>query len=605
MLRALRHIAFAAAVVTIAACSEKSSPDTGGKPAGGAAVLHTVTEMDRSEVTLNSHAGHELESVLQPIHRYSQVLPSGRMTLGSGIPASQRYASYPRVKRLADGRYMLVYHGGLESGDWSRIWYVFGEDFNKWGTPQLLFEPYYAQVEGDRPAVRYANPEILQLKNGDIIVMCAQRCVGHREVETLNGVVYKRSSDGGKTWSALRHAWTQQNWEPYMLELPDGRIQCYFTDSDAATKNSGVGMVESFDGGYTWTGRKKVSRQYKYDYRTNDPDHVQYNGTRIYTDQMPVFKLLNDGRTICGFLECRLESPAPTDCNDSETYNSYVDMSLVYNDGYDWTALEGDAVGPERRKTNLFHHAGGGYIATFPTGEVVLSCTSGKNQHLRIADAAVENYFGSRNWTRGDSKSFVFPFGVRCRWPMAEAAGTNLLMASCCSDEEGVHLAMYYLNQRQHAVRQDIKADGNLGEWTGDKGWFLADTLGAEAFLRFASDGRNLYIAADCADSAGVCDLRISIVKEGAGASAARTLLLSPAGLADSSARGASGAACSAVSASGVRGWTAEAAIPLSELGVSEGDALSAYPLLRHSGTNTAINFSDGSNPLTWQKLVL
>lgn len=605
-MRASRHIFFLAAAIFFVACSEKSFHENGGEEGEKTAVLHTFKDMDRSPVTPGSHIGYELGSVLQPIHRYSQTLENGKLTLGSGIPANQRYASYPRVKRLADGRYMLVYHGGLESGQWSRIWYVFGDDFNNWGTPQLLFEPYYTQVDGESPAIRFANPEILQTSNGDIYVVCAQRCVGFRTVEGKNGVVYKKSSDGGKTWSDTKMCWNQQNWEPYMLELPDGRIQCYFTDSDALTHNSGTGLVESFDGGKTWSGRKKVSRQYKYDYRTSDPDHVQYNGERIYTDQMPVFKLLADGHTLCGFLECRLEDPWPQDCNDESSWNSFVDMSLVYNDGFDWTALEGDAVGPERRKTNLFHKAGGGYIAVFPSGEVVLSCSSGKNQHLRMADAAADKYFGNKNWTRGDINSFTFPFpGVQCRWPMAETAGSNLLMSACCADEDGIHLAMHYLNQRQKAVRQEVSLDGNLQEWSGDKGWFMSDTLGAEVFLRFATDGRNLFIAADFADESRRADVRISLVKQGSGASAARSIILCPLGLLDSSAAGAKAAACEAESSDGAKGWTAEASIPLSELGVTQGDVLSVYPLLRNLGTYTAISFANGSDPSSWQHLAL
>ena len=600
----MKRIFWICSIFILSSCGGKDDPSPAPKPEKGV-VLHTVMEMNRSEVVPGSHIGCELQSVLQPMPNFSHTIGPEKLTVGSDLPDNQKHPSYPRIKRLQNGLFMMVYHGGLESGQWSRIWYVMGEDYEHWTTPRVLFEPYYATVAGERPAVRFANPEILQLANGDILVVCAQRCVGFRDVEGLNGVVMRRSSDGGKTWSEPKMIWNQQNWEPYLLELPDGRIQCFFTDSDHNTQNSGTAMVESFDGGKTWSGRKRVSRQYKYDYRTTDPDHVKYNGTRIYTDQMPVFKLLPDGKTLCGWLECRLEDPVPADCNDSESYKSYVDMSLVFNDGFDWTALEGDAVGPERRKTNLFHNAGGGYVAVFPSGEVVLSCTSGKYQHLRMADATAQSYFGAKGWTKADAKSFTFPFPktVKCRWPMAETAGSNLLMTACCSDAEGVHLAMLYLNQRQKAARIDVKEDGNPAEWTTDKGWFLGSESGVELFVRCALSGSRLCFALDCLDENLSAGATIILCKEDG--SSPVNIKIGPEGLISSSASGASASASEAESASGAKGWVAEAGIQISSLGVSEGTTLRCYVMLEEGSTRTPFAFADGSTPSSWQTLSL
>ena len=93
-MRVSRHIFFLAVAISFVACSEKSFHENGGEEGEKTAVLHTFKDMDRSPVTPGSHIGYELGSVLQPIHRYSQTLESGRLTLGSGIPANQRYASY-------------------------------------------------------------------------------------------------------------------------------------------------------------------------------------------------------------------------------------------------------------------------------------------------------------------------------------------------------------------------------------------------------------------------------------------------------------------------------------------------------------------------------
>src|SRR5690606_37057201 len=136
-----------------------------------------------------------------------------------------------------------------------------------------------------------------------------------------------------------------------LLELPNGDLHCYFTDTDPLVRNSGTSMVVSKDGGITWqpTGTSnsyKVFRQYKY----------MDGGQRIYTDQMPVVRMLNDGHSLVGFLEARLEA-GPGDGNS--TYW----MSLVYGHD-DWVRLTGDEVGPADRTENLFIGAGG-YLAQF------------------------------------------------------------------------------------------------------------------------------------------------------------------------------------------------------------------------------------------------
>jgi len=80
----------------------------------------------------------------------------------------------------------------------------------------------------------------------------------------------------------------------------------------------------------------RVSRQYKYD----------DNGVKIFTDQMPCFRPLNDGSTIFGFLEARIEPSGPQG-------KSKFMMSIVRNNGFEWKLLGETGVDPEDRETNV------------------------------------------------------------------------------------------------------------------------------------------------------------------------------------------------------------------------------------------------------------
>ena len=62
--------------------------------------LHDIFEMNSSPATLNSHAGEEMWSRLQPIHSYTRLI-SNTFLLGGmkDFDAQKHLCSYPRIKR--------------------------------------------------------------------------------------------------------------------------------------------------------------------------------------------------------------------------------------------------------------------------------------------------------------------------------------------------------------------------------------------------------------------------------------------------------------------------------------------------------------------------
>lgn len=63
---------------------------------------------------------------------------------------------------------------------------------------------------------------------------------GYRGDPQSNGIMMRRSSDNGRTWSTAQIIYQGTTWEPYALQLRSGEIQVYFTDSEPLTADSGT-----------------------------------------------------------------------------------------------------------------------------------------------------------------------------------------------------------------------------------------------------------------------------------------------------------------------------------------------------------------------------
>ncbi len=551
--------------------------------------LHTVMEMNSEPAELNSHEGEELSGVLQPMYSYFRIIPHESLT--EGAPGDQAMAIYPRIKRMANGRYILFYHGGQFG---SRVWYIVSDDFKTWSEPQLLYQPY--KVDGDYR--RFVNPDAAVLPGGELLMVCSYRATNGYNSGKDCGLSFRRSTDNGKTWSAPWEVGIGPNWEPYLLVLPDGRIQCYYTDADPRTRNSGTSVITSADGGATWSAKQRVCRLYKYDYYTEDPAKKAFNGEKIFTDQMPCFRVLNDGKTLVGWLEDRIEEPAPRDCS-LDTYSSFYEMSLVYHDGLDWEALGEDEAGPGRRLNRIVRGAGG-YISTFRSGETVLSCGISGLMHLRMCNASVTGFYGSGSWDK--ESNWLVPFDGTGFWSCTEVVAPTILAAAMhCAD--GMQTGLLYLNHRQDAEKLAVVPDGDLEEWKGDKAFFLGLPGGEELLLRAATDGTSLYLAADCLQaSSGSPSVSLMLYREGGKAVKVKL----EKGMSKTSSKEGTLAVCrNAEMAGGAQGYTAEVAVPLSLLGAAEGDTVYLYAVLEKGVSRSTFSFSKKSDTTSWQRIRL
>lgn len=433
--------------------------------------IHTIYELNQETHELDSHAGEERSSTLEL--DYNSFVEIPKSVLGVSTPV------YSRIKKKKNGGYLLTYQDAQIG---TNIYVSHSLDLSVWTQGNLLFEKKNITSSKGADTKRYSSADAVVLSNGDILVAASFRAnLAYRYSPETNGIAIRRSKDNGTTWGTEQIIYVGTNWEPYLLELPSGQIHCYFTDTDPTYSNSGTSMIVSDDGGLTWspTGTSKnykVVRQYKY----------LNQGQRIYTDQMPVVRMLNDGVTLAGFMEARLET------DDQPDGTSYFMMSLVYGKS-NWEYLTGDAVGPIDRQTNLFRGAGG-YIEQFPSGETVISCNISNKFSMKVGDSQARN-FNHNSW----STDWLQPFNSSGYWGSLEVDNTHSIIGTI-HKSDAIVLGRFILNHRINAQIKDIILNGKSDEWTHTDALFIGSESTTQATFRAAFDAKNLYILAERRD---------------------------------------------------------------------------------------------------------
>ena len=288
--------------------------------------------------------GHDTPSVQKEVAKHTHIIWTGdSVRIATG--------GYGRVKDVGNGRLMAVYeHEG--SGC-----YKFSHDGGRsWGAETILFP----RMTEQGVAINMANAELIRLSTGELIFAMNRR--PQRDGVVPFGIILRRSTDGGATWSDEQVIYEAGKefgngcWEPAFLELPDGTVQIYFANEGPYTHSDEqeISMLSSDDKGATWS---------------TTPVKVCFrNGHR---DGMPVPALF--GHDIVVAIE---------DNGGNGRFKPYtVRTSLADN----WhTFVDGDS--PYRHaalKDPMDAHEVGSapYLICLPTGEALLSyqTTEGRN----------------------------------------------------------------------------------------------------------------------------------------------------------------------------------------------------------------------------------
>lgn len=450
-----------------AACEKVINPDGNNPehPNTTAFQITPIEKLNQGTANINSHADVTSRSSLKM--NFRSYIDLGLPALGVASP------NYPRIKKIANGAYIMFYHNNQIGASCD---YAISQDLKSWTPKGKIFKNYsIIDSKGGTNERRFSNCTGLMLANGDIIAVASYRAnIGYRERPLDAGVILRRSKDNGNTWSDPIEIYQGVNWEPHLLQLPSGEIQCYFTDSERTLiegTDTGTAMVVSQDNGNTWT--PSFGSEPYYVIRTK---HL-VNGITYFTDQMPSVIKLNNSNELAAALE-------------ANTGNYYI--SFAYSgEGGQWPHLTVDQDGPPDRN-DLAFRGSGPTLVQFPSGETVVSYNYSSTFYLKMGDAKARNF--------GDSYA---PFAGKGYWGTLEVADGHQLIGAMPNTSKGeVMLSKFILNHRIKAAPRNVKVDGNNSEWKDtDEALFVGEKSQAQATLRTAADNDHIYFLIEVLDN--------------------------------------------------------------------------------------------------------
>src|SRR5690554_3637096 len=160
--------------------------------------------------------------------------------------------AYPRLIRLSNDSLLAVYENRV--GD--VVLKKSGDDGSTWSDEIHAFKAFNYN---DETKVNIANPEIIQLPNGDLLLAVNLR----PRIEGVYpfSIALKRSFDLGETWSEVNILYQASIffkdgcWEPSFLILPDESIHIYFANEYPYQQSDEqeISVIKSIDNGFTWT----------------------------------------------------------------------------------------------------------------------------------------------------------------------------------------------------------------------------------------------------------------------------------------------------------------------------------------------------------------
>lgn len=434
--------------------------------------ITSIYDLNQNKGYLNSHAATWQNSVLEMDYSSIVTLEQPKIT-----PA---YPMYPRIKKLANGSYLLIYQQNLSAHD---VYYAKSMNLTSWtegGSP--LFEKtdmnQYESSVKDR--VLFSSADAIVLSNGDILAFASFRLnKGYRLNNLNNGIMMRRSSDNGASWSEPQIIYRGTTWEPSALQLASGEVHVYFTSSDPILGDSGTALLRSTDNGKSWTSVGKIIRQ-------RAGTAMDGSGQTIFTDQMPVAIQLNGKDRIAVALESRFGRTGTS----ADQYN----LTMAYSsDNWASGGLTGDAEGPADRKSSIFTDEAAPYLRQFRSGETMLSCNAGKTFYIRMGNALADKFgtpmpsfekgcWGSLEIIDNHTVVGVFPTS----W--SETSNGEQISRS------RINIAKFVLNHRINAAVLTPETDGSSKDWKDvDDALFIGSAGKTGTTFRFAYDNDNVY----------------------------------------------------------------------------------------------------------------
>ncbi len=235
-----------------------------------------------------------------------------------------------------------------------------------------------------------ANPELIQLQNGDLVLLYNERPADGKSPFAISSVV---SRDEGLSWSAPRRIydggtrWEEGCWEPSALQFPDGEVQIYFANETpyADSNEQEISMISSRDPSKVW--RVSFREQSR--------------------DGMPAPCLLGDGKTVAIAIE------------DNGLAGKMKPVILYSDTDRRWKEGVVGGTSPRRRAALAEPlapsvYAGAPYLCQMPSGITLLSVQIGESGE----ESSMVVYVGDEMARGFANKSVPFALdeGVAGKW---------------------------------------------------------------------------------------------------------------------------------------------------------------------------------------------
>ncbi|MDD2476303.1 MAG: sialidase family protein [Dysgonamonadaceae bacterium] len=295
------------------------------------------------------------------------------------------------MHRIIDNSLLILY----ENGKGNIVSKRSIDEGVSWSEAKIIYKSYVYENQGKSTKINIANPEFIQLSNGDIVA-------GFNLRPATNGIhpfsiAVKRSTDNGCTWGieqVIYEAHPRFNdgcWEPSFLTLPDGTLHLYFANEYPYTESDEqeISMLSSIDNGVSWTKEAKTVS-----FREN------------HRDGMPVAILDEDNIVIA------------IEDNVSGQFQPYI-ISGSINDN--WTTC---ISGASQKRYNALStplsenvYAGAPYLIKTDIGVYLLSYQTTKNRTNNWAKSTMEVVISeTANNFKNPSQPFNVPLNKEAKW---------------------------------------------------------------------------------------------------------------------------------------------------------------------------------------------
>ena len=456
--------------------------------------IRNIADLNRQAQGYDSHAGATHRSRVEADRRSFTIIE------GDGSDVFSKRVYYPRIKVLTDGSYIMFHQDGRVSGN---CFYTKSNDGLNWTPRRPIFMSYKTtRDDGVEDFVYWCNCDAQVMPNGEILAFCSYRYrSGYNLHSKYSGIVMKRSTDNGESWSEGKEIYLGRNWESAPLLLKSGELQLYFshtapkfyyeprvkTDAKIHT-SSGSAIIRSYDGGETWTPDVKAPPYAAHRVTQSYVESLD-NGTKCFTNQMPVAVELHNGDIALA--------------TESDMALGRFMLTMSYSHDNWARSLDIDEDGPEDKST-AFDYGAGPYIVQFESGETLLSYNTADKFHLRLG-----NEYGKNMTSERDIIAFDGNPGY---WGCLCVDGTHRVLAAMpkvwedrttrpWTSDNDMMLCRYYLN---HTLFAHVADNKNMFD---DEAWsdhtdalFLGAETDSQLSLGFAHDDEYIYIRSDRLD---------------------------------------------------------------------------------------------------------